>query len=309
MLILKADRGFKCELDLNTLNPISETPTSSKRRKFCVQQNSEKTLYDLTVIPLYPLSTAANCYSLVNEKNIYISLDHELIPNLLYSVVDGNMLYFLHPHIHGCTLKELLPVSEDITKFLISWLFLTINYLHQRNIAHRNISTNNVIIGSSWLPYLTDFSCAIFTTNRTYSQVTDPYYRSPEMILGKGYTKSTDIWSIGVILYELIYRNLPFGIRDTDSPMEAYAKILHAKPRLDAVENLKSVNDLISHLLVDESKRYEFDAIKDSAWIANFNFYGLNLAENELPGIIGKSILASNDQIKIQDLVKTVIVI
>ena len=279
-VIRKLSKGSQSEINFENLYLISELRTSSKRKRNCVKQRSDKNLYDLTVIPLHYLSTASDCFAVVNEKDIYINLDHELIPSLLHCKIDKNNVYFVHQHIQGPLLRELVPVSKNIAKFIILWLFLTVNYLHEKNIAHRNVSTDNIIVDHDWLPYLVDFSCATFCTNRSYSRVSDFFYRSPEMILGKGYTKSTDLWSIGVIMYELLYKCLPFGIKDTDSPIEAYEKILHQKPGISMAQEYNHVNDLISNLLVEDDKRYEFNDIKNCYWINHFNFHGLHIEPN-----------------------------
>ena len=303
----KALRRTLKEIDLKNLFFVSAIPSSSKRMKYCVMQRGDKSLYDLTVIPFHYLSTTVDCYALVNEKEVYINTDHELIQNLIYYTADEVNAYLLHEHINGCALREVLPVSEDITKIIISFLVLTVHYLHEKNIAHRNISTDNIIVDSHWYPYLTDFKWAHFCADKTYSKVTDPFYRSPEMIEGRGYTKATDYWSIGVVMYELIYKRLPFGINDSDSPIEAYQKILEGKSGLSIGQETNNCNRLIANLLVREDKRYGFEAIRNSPWMSQFNFDGLTITENQIKEITGKNTSVPNYGRKIQDVVRSVI--
>ena len=307
--ISKISRGIQYEINFDNLYLISELPTTSRRRKFCAKQQGVKDLYDLTVIPLYSLNNLPECFNIVNEKEIYINIDYELLPSLLHSSSDESNIYFIHQHIHGCPLRDLLPVSEGIARFIISWLFLTTQYLHGKNIVHRNICTNNIIVSSDWKPYLIDSTLAGFCTNRRYSRVTNPYYRSPEMILGRGYTKSTDLWSIGVVMYELIYGKLPFGIQDNDTPVDAYEKILNGEPGLVQKEGLCSVNELIANLLVEEGVRYEIGAIQDSPWINHFNFHGVNFTINDLPEILGRKMLDEKNSKSVRESLRTVRVI
>jgi cGMP-dependent protein kinase len=106
--------------------------------------------------------------------------------------------------------------------------------------------------------------------NRTYSRVGNPYYRSPEMIMGRGYTKSTDIWSLGVVLYEMTYGVLPFKISTGETPVEAYEKILNVKHGIDPSKG-EYVNELILGMLSPANKRFDFTVIQRNLWFSSVN--------------------------------------
>lgn len=74
-------------------------------------------------------------------------------------------------------------------------------------------------------PKLIDFGTAKVVTDRTYSTVGTPQYMAPEIIQGKGYGIEVDYWSVGIILYELLCGNIPYG--DLDDPKKIYDKIIH----------------------------------------------------------------------------------
>lgn len=73
-------------------------------------------------------------------------------------------------------------------------------------------------------PKLIDFGTAKVVTGRTYSTVGTPQYMAPEIIQGEGYGIEVDYWSLGIILYDLLCGNIPFG--DLDDPIKIYDKIL-----------------------------------------------------------------------------------
>lgn len=75
---------------------------------------------------------------------------------------------------------------------------------------------------------LDDFSSAKEVSGRTFTQIGTPHYMSPEIISGKGYRWSTDYWSFGVILYEMLTGVLPFGDSLKD-PFKIYESILKRK--------------------------------------------------------------------------------
>jgi cGMP-dependent protein kinase len=106
--------------------------------------------------------------------------------------------------------------------------------------------------------------------NRTYSRVGNPYYRSPEMIMGRGYSKSTDIWSLGIVLYEMTYGYLPFKIANGETPIDAYEKILNVKHGIDPDKG-EYVNELILGMLSPANKRFDFTVIQRNLWFSTVN--------------------------------------
>ena len=77
---------------------------------------------------------------------------------------------------------------------------------------------------------LSSFSFAKIVPERTFSIVGSPYYLAPEIITGKGYTFHSDLWSLGVLIYEMLYRIMPFGHGEKD-PFAIYEIILKENHR------------------------------------------------------------------------------
>jgi len=90
---------------------------------------------------------------------------------------------------------------------------LAVKHVHDRKILHRDLKSSNVFLTNNNRVKLGDFGIAKVlnkTTSKAKSFVGTPYYISPEIIEGKRYDFFSDIWSIGVILYELCTLELPF---------------------------------------------------------------------------------------------------
>lgn len=102
--------------------------------------------------------------------------------------------------------------------------------LHDNNIIHRDLKSANIFITSEGEYKLADFNVAKLVKN--YNGLADtkvgtPYYTSPEVWDSEGYGVRSDIWSLGVIVYELTCLELPFP---ANSFAELYQKIFRAKP-------------------------------------------------------------------------------
>ena len=84
--------------------------------------------------------------------------------------------------------------------------------LHEKNIAHRGISSENIGLDSNGYVKLKGFQNAKTITNacRSFTLCGSPEYMSPEMVAFRGHTTSTDLWSLGIVTYELLYGYFPF---------------------------------------------------------------------------------------------------
>ena len=96
---------------------------------------------------------------------------------------------------------------------------------------------------------LVDFGTAKVLKGRTFTTIGTPHYMAPEVILGKGYGLSADIWSVGVMLYEFLCGGVPFG-EDEDDPFKIYEKILRENLRWpSSIARASKVRDFIEVLL------------------------------------------------------------
>ncbi len=137
-------------------------------------------------------------YSFQTPDNLYMILDYCSIGDL------GSRIYY-----------ELL--EEDEAKFYIAELILAIEYLHQHDIIYRDLKPENILIDSDGHIKLTDFDLAKENVKNNIPNKTfcgSPLYLSPEMLSKEGATKASDIYGIGVILYQMVYGDPPFYKKD-----------------------------------------------------------------------------------------------
>jgi cGMP-dependent protein kinase len=79
-----------------------------------------------------------------------------------------------------------------------------LEHLAQKKIVHRDLKPENIMVDRDGYLHVIDFGTAKEVETRTYTIVGTPHYMSPEVISGKGHNQQADLWSLGVILYELV---------------------------------------------------------------------------------------------------------
>ncbi len=123
---------------------------------------------------------------------------------------------------------EIEIFDNEESKFYIGCLLLILEHLHSWRIIYRDLKPENIIITDNGYPILYNFDTAKkFPTEngRTKTIIGTPHYMAPEVIQGFDYDYSADLWSLGIMTYELIVGQVPFGESEED-PVRVYTLIL-----------------------------------------------------------------------------------
>ena len=154
--------------------------------------------------------------SILSEKNILKNLHYALISNLNFSFQDKEYLFLVLDYLPGGDLRYYLSrkikFNENQIKFIISNLLLSLKYIHNNNILHRDIKPENLVFDDKGYIHLTDFGISkkIKNGKNIFDKSGTPGYISPEILLNKPQTFSSDFFSVGVICYELLFHKKPF---------------------------------------------------------------------------------------------------
>lgn len=172
---------------------------------------------------------------------------------LIKTFKDEKRIYFLTEYVHGLDLFDVLRklgvCSDDNSRFYAAVFILILEHLQDRFIVHRDIKPENVMIDEVGYPKLIDFGTAKIVTARTFTIVGTPHYMAPEVILGKGYGSSADLWSLGIMLYEFRCGGVPFG-EDLNDSYKVYQAILSWNVEYPKTINRKApICNLIDTLL------------------------------------------------------------
>ena len=122
--------------------------------------------------------------------------------------------YYVMPYMSGGSLKTRLekggPLSPQEASEFLSRLASALDTIHKAGLVHRNIKPSNILLGDNGEPYLGDF--AFIHTTRTVTQafVGTPAYMSPEQIMGQELDNRTDIYLLGLVLFEVLTGKRPF---------------------------------------------------------------------------------------------------
>lgn len=201
-----------------TVKLVLHTPTNTRYALKCVARKSVVQLNQQEHIRL--------------EREILAENDHPFIIKLVRTFRDKSYLYFLTELITGGELydaiRKLGLLSRSQSQFYLASIIVAIEYLHERNIAYRDLKPENIMLDSQGYIKLIDFGCAKKMQGRCYTFVGTPHYMAPEVILGKGYSSTADIWALGVCLFEFMCGPLPFG-NDAEDQLEIFRDILTGK--------------------------------------------------------------------------------
>ena len=199
------------------------------------------------------------------EAESAASLTHANIVSVYDVGREGTLYYIVMELIKGKTLKEIIVEdgrmgwkwSVKIAKQIASALEVA----HRNNIVHRDIKPHNIIITEDGVAKVTDFGIAKAVSNSTITAfgttIGSVHYFSPEHARG-GYTDAkSDLYSLGVVMYEMVTGKVPF---DADTPVSVALKHMQEKPVEPKVLNPaipQSLNDLIMKAMEKEpSMRY-----------------------------------------------------
>lgn len=128
-------------------------------------------------------------------------------------------------------------INEKVLGKVAESILTGLNYLHQQRIIHRDIKPSNILLDSEGNIKLCDFGVSGEVVNSLATTfVGTQYYMAPERIMGKPYTVSCDIWSLGLTLLEVAICKFPFITDDTMvGPIELLSLILEYEPKLNDI--------------------------------------------------------------------------
>ena len=212
----------------------------------CREKRTDK-IYAIKKIKKDALILKNQIIHILNEQIFMSRVNSPWIVELKASFQEDDYLYLVMEYLPGGDLMNLLikrdVFTESEAKFYISELILAIESIHKLDCIHRDIKPDNILIDKKGHIKLSDFGLAKIsdklyekeiekykntiniknnnkkgdkmTHNKNFSCVGTAYYVAPEVLNKKGYDKSIDWWSVGVIFYEMLVGYAPFCSEET----------------------------------------------------------------------------------------------
>ncbi len=181
-----------------------------------------------------------------NEMQLLAAVgEHPNIAHLLDAgTTDDGLPYFVMDYVDGqsidrhCDVRR-LTIRERLELFVA--VCKAVQFAHQHAVIHRDIKPSNILITGDGTPKLIDFGIAKLMTSeahdasrvfRTGPQVRafTPHYASPEQMRGEGVSTATDVYSLGVVLYELLSGHRPYEL-SSDRPSDWATVVCETNPR------------------------------------------------------------------------------
>ncbi|XP_072237411.1 serine/threonine-protein kinase 33 [Leuresthes tenuis] len=223
-----------------------------------------------------------------NEINILKQVNHAHIIHLEAIYSTAVMIYLVTECCKGGDLKQLLQqktfFTEDETRHVISCLADAVVYLHKRDIVHRDLKLENILVKNSLDEddgridiKVADFGLSVKPggvgiENMMTEACGTLIYMAPEMMSGRGYSHWCDVWSIGVIMFMLLCGEPPFVSKTKENLLE---KILNKEVRFTQ-PIWASVSDAAKYLLTcllkaDPAYRMSAHQLLENPWITGDN--------------------------------------
>ncbi len=190
---------------------------------------------------------------------------HENIVNLLDVGIDGDMRYIVMEYVDGRTLKEMIrdegKIHPDVAIRMTIRILAAVDHAHRNGIVHRDIKPQNILVDRNGVVKVADFGIARLKTSQTTrlnadgSALGSVHYLSPEQASGEVADEQSDLYSVGVVMYEMLTGHVPF---DGDTAISVALKHVHDAPqsmRLDDPAIPRALDEVVMRALCKDKKR------------------------------------------------------
>lgn len=220
---------------------------------YLARERQSKFVVAIKVLFKNEIQTAQVEHQVRREVEIQTHLRHPNILRMYGYFHDDKRVYLILEYArNGALYKHLQDqpdkrFNEKIVAAYIRDLSKALVYCHSKNVIHRDIKPENILLGSNGELKIADFGWSVHApSSRRFTLCGTVDYLSPEMVQGVAHTYTVDLWSVGVLCYELLVGQPPFDSKEYGT---TYKKILSAEMNFPDFVS-EDAKDLISKLVV-----------------------------------------------------------
>lgn len=208
------------KINLFDLKRFKRLGKCSFGKVFLVTTNDDNTPYALKVMNKAFIHRKKQTTFVLGERAVMSELDHPFLMSLVTAFQDDYSLYMLLGVCSGGELYAVMSkaegrrLSQRSVRFYTACILDGLAYMHSKNICHRDLKAENVMLDKDGYCVIIDFGFAKKVDHKTFTLCGTPFYLAPEALLSKGYDKGVDYWAMGVILYEMLIGCEPFYAMD-----------------------------------------------------------------------------------------------
>ncbi|MBR6767524.1 MAG: protein kinase [Clostridia bacterium] len=204
------------------------------------------------------------------EAEAASKVSHENIVNMLDVGIDGDLRYIVMEYVDGITLKEMIrqrgQIHPDTVIRMTIRILAAVDHAHRNGIVHRDIKPQNILVDSQGRVKVADFGIARLKASQTTkvtgedgaSAMGSVHYFSPEQAKGEVADEKSDLYSVGVVMYEMLTGQVPF---DGETSVSVALKHVSEEPRSMREHQSgisKALDEVVMRALCKEgSKRYQ----------------------------------------------------
>ncbi|KAL3831909.1 hypothetical protein ACJMK2_023603 [Sinanodonta woodiana] len=266
------------KLKLEDLHRVSPLASGGFGRVVLVQdKNNSSDTYALKIISKQRIVAIGYQERILNEKNILAELKSDFILSTISTTFPETKYFYRTDNL-----------NHTAAKFYTACIAEALIYMHSKGIVHSDLTTSNALLDSKGYVKLIDFGMASKVTSgqEAKSLHGTPDYMAPEVILNKGHNTAADLWSLGVIVYNMLAGWAPFADED-ENYIQTYHNVLNGIDDVDFPDDIENMaEDLIRKLCRDDpAKRLAAHEIPTHGWFADFYWEDLKYRTMKPPFI------------------------
>ncbi|KAJ3212715.1 hypothetical protein HK099_007672 [Clydaea vesicula] len=215
--------NFDGEVELMHFNLLRSVGKGAFGKVRVVQHRKSNSIYALKYINKAQCIKMKAVENIIQERRLLEEISCAFVCNLRYAFQDEENMFMVIDLMLGGDLRFHLDrqgqMKEEQVCFYMAELSYGLSILHSRKIVHRDLKPDNVLLDDAGHAHLTDFNIAVhFREDKPLTAVAGSMaYMAPEILAKKGYLSTIDWWSLGVMMYELIFGNRPFRAKTNEA--------------------------------------------------------------------------------------------
>ena len=250
-----------------------------------------------------------NCYEdIIYERDLESNLDYPFLTPLIFSFQDKDYVYMIHDLMSGGDLRywytQKKIFNEKECKFLVVCIILALEYLHTNKIIHRDLKPENIIFDKNGYIHIVDFGIAKMLNNEPEEKVIHisgtPGYMAPETMFKEKHSYTSDFFSLGVIIYEMMLKKRPYIGKNRQEIKEKMSKgevqiNNNEIPKGWSAEIVDFVNKLLIKNPDNRLGSKGFSELKFHPWLRFYDWKSTYLKKEKAPFIPPKKVICSEE--------------
>lgn len=250
----EASVELRTDIRLSDLRPLFVLGEGAFGVVQLVQHTATREVFALKKMQKARIVKTGQQRNVVNEKRVLSTCRHPYILKLVASFKDKNCLYMLLEFLQGGDIfghlyKQGGRFNVPQSQYYSATVLLVLEYLHNKDIAYRDLKPENLVLDSRGYLKVVDFGFAKTVKDRTYTLCGTPEYLAPELVQGKGHNRAVDYWALGILLYEMLSGYSPFADEERNDQLTIYKNIIKGRVVFSKRFKSESAKDLVLRLL------------------------------------------------------------